>query len=191
MDDAGKYIQYDIQGSAGIDLQLTNNTGATSVVYKLPGSTTFNAVVSSNITLKIDRGTTAYVDPWGNSTYVWLLHLMLNNTQILLPDFKRTVDYLNTTFGMPKDKAYDALAQLSTFNRTGLVAETWLIVDNRSGIMFWQGSTSTGLVHSALAPVNRSATRSRKDMDCRFFHGSLRASYTKDGISPSQQRSST
>jgi hypothetical protein len=105
-------------------------------------------IISSNVTLKIERGTTAYIDPWGNSSYVWILHLMLNNTKMLLPDFRRTVEYLNTTFGMPTETAYAALDQLSHFNHTGLVADTWLIVENKTGIMFWPGMHGSDMLEA-------------------------------------------
>ncbi|WXG46446.1 MAG: hypothetical protein WED05_07250 [Candidatus Atabeyarchaeum deiterrae] len=133
---AGKYIQYNLEGSGSISAGLTDRIHGISLI---PGFTTFRSLVSANITMKIERGTTAYVDPWYSTRYIWVVHLMLNNTQILLPDFRDTIDLLNATFGMPKEIGDQALAMLSPFNHTGLVAQAWLLVDQETGIMLMPG----------------------------------------------------
>lgn len=136
----GKYLQYNIQGSGYIDARLTDHAGM-GMNLQLPGNTKFRTIVSANLTLKVDRGTSAYLDPYGSSRYVWVLHLMLNNTQLLLPDLRRTIQYLNAT-GLPvpyPEGADEIIAMLAPFNRTGLVADTWFLVDNLTGQMYWPG----------------------------------------------------
>jgi hypothetical protein len=135
----GKYLQYNIQGSGYIDAQLTDHLGTMDL--QLPYDTKFRTIVSANLTLKVDKGTTAYVDPYGSSRYVWVLHLMLNNTQLLLPDLRRALQYLNAT-GMPvpyPEGADMIIGMLAPFNKTGLVADTWFLVDNQTGQMYWPG----------------------------------------------------
>jgi hypothetical protein len=156
---AGKYLQYDIQGSGYIDARLTDHVGYMNL--QLPGNTKFRAIVSANLTLKVDRGTTAYVDPYGSSRYVWVLHLMLNNTQLLLPDLRRTIQFLNQT-GLPvpyPEAADQIIGMIAPFNKTGLVADTWFLVDNVTGQMYWPG------VHfSSLSGFSPSMTESIGDL---------------------------
>jgi hypothetical protein len=92
--------------------------------------------------MKVDRGTTAWVDPWNSTRYVWVVHLMLNNTKLLLPDLRRSIQYLNQTLHLPvpyPEAADQVISILSPFNHTGKVADTWFLVDNETGIMLWPG----------------------------------------------------
>jgi hypothetical protein len=137
----GRSIQYNLQGSGFIDPKIGNETG--NAVWQLPGDTKFRVTVSSNITMKVERATTGYVDPWGSTRWIWVVHLMLNNTKILLPDFWRSVNYVNTTFhlNIPLTEVNSLLSNIAQFNKTGLVAETYFLVDNATGVMFAPGMT--------------------------------------------------
>lgn len=137
----GRSIQYNLQGSGWIDPKVGNVTG--NVVWQLPGDTKFRVTVSSNITMKVERATTGYVDPWASTRWVWVVHLMLNNTKILLPDFWRSITYINTTFhaNIPLTMVNELLSNIAQFNKTGLVAETYFLVDNATGVMLIPGMT--------------------------------------------------
>nr|MDO8099719.1 hypothetical protein [Candidatus Njordarchaeota archaeon] len=138
----GRYIQYNLQGYGWIDPKVTNQTGSPPWdTWELPGDAKFRATVSSNVTIKVERATTGYIDPWRETRWVWVVHVMLNNTQLLLPDFSRGIDYVNTTFNlnMPLTVVNELLSDLSQFNRTGLVLETYFLVDNGTGVVFTPG----------------------------------------------------
>jgi hypothetical protein len=139
----GKYIRYNLQGSGYIDASIINHTSG--VTWALPGNAEFRVTVSANLTMDITRGTTAWVDPWNETCYMWVVHVMLNNTQLLLPDLDRTIKYLNQTLGaegadIPYPQTVTEIESMfSPFNHTGLVADTWFLVDNATGTMFWPG----------------------------------------------------
>jgi hypothetical protein len=136
----GRSIQYNLQGSGWIDPKVGNESSNT--VWQLPGSSLFRCTVSSNVTMKVERATTGYVDPWRSTRWIWVVHVMLNNTQILLPDFWRSVDYINTTFNanIPRTAVNELLSNIAQFNKTGLVAETYFLVDNATGLIIASGS---------------------------------------------------
>jgi hypothetical protein len=136
----GKYIQYNIQGGGYIDANI--NFHNSTPTWALPGNAEFRANVSASVTMRITKGTTAWVDPWNKTIFAWVVHLMVNNTQLLLPDLDRSIKYLNQTLGLKIDypqAVSEIELMLAPFNHTGVVADTWFLVDNATGIMLWPG----------------------------------------------------
>jgi hypothetical protein len=150
----GKYIQYNLQGSGYIAASINLHNGTT---WALPGNTQFRATVSANVTLKVTRGASAWVDPWNTTIYAWVVHVMVNNTQLLLPDLDRTIKYFNQTLKLSVDypqAVTEIESMFSPFNHTGLVADTWFLVDNATGTMLWPGVNLGAL--STISSLNAS-----------------------------------
>jgi hypothetical protein len=92
--------------------------------------------------MKVERATTGWVTPWDSTRWVWIVHVMLNNTQLLIPDLTAQLNYLNTTFhlNVTAGQIDNFTKSISKFNSTQPskqpVLQTYFIVDNETGVAF-------------------------------------------------------